>query len=374
MRFLKKFNEDLDKKKLFFYAFDWDDNILHMPTQIMVQTIDGDEIGMSTSDFALNRSKIGNVEFKYKGRIVVGLDYTTAFRNFRDDSNPGVFKKDVVLAIQSGSYGPAWRDFIECLTHGSIFAIITARGHESEEMRMGVEYIIDDILSDAQKQDMYDRLLKFAYKFATGDIDSHPRILRGLPTLNELVKSYLDLCHFVGVSAPSRGGSAANPEAAKENALKDFVKEVNEYASRIGYKAEIGFSDDDPGNIRHMIQALSSKDLNHESLWPFISKIVIIDTNKPQEIIKTNIPTRPEPASQDLTGNITETSNQAPGLESSVLSCTQFGNMGARLNPTDLMTRQNDFHNQMTRQVAYLTKTSKDLRKDKKKKPRPPVE
>ena len=70
MRFLKKFNEDLNRKKLFFYAFDWDDNILHMPTQIMVQTIDGDEIGMSTSDFALNRSKIGNVEFKYKGRNV----------------------------------------------------------------------------------------------------------------------------------------------------------------------------------------------------------------------------------------------------------------------------------------------------------------
>lgn len=374
MRFLKKFNEDLDKKKLFFYAFDWDDNILHMPTQIMVQTKDSDEVGMSTSDFALKRAEIAKVEFKYKGKIVVGLDETTAFRNFRDQSGTGLFKKDVVLAIQSGSYGPAWRDFIECLTHGSIFAIITARGHESEEIRKGIEYIIDDILSDVQKQDMYDHLLKFAYKFGAGDIDSHPRILRGLPTLNELVQSYLDLCHFVGVSAPSRGGSATNPEAAKEEALKDFVREVNEYASRIGYEAEIGFSDDDSGNIKHMIQALSSEDLNHESLWPFISKIVIIDTNKPQEIVKTNIPTRPEPLIQDLTGNITETSNQAPGLESSVLSCTQFGNMAARLNPTDLSTRQNDFHNQMTRQVAYLAKTSRDLRKEKKKKLRPPVE
>lgn len=374
MRFLKKFNEDLDKKKLFFYAFDWDDNILHMPTQIMLQTKDGDEVGMSTSDFARKRAEIAKVEFKYKGKIVVGLDETTAFRNFRDESDSGVFKKDVVLAIQSGNYGPAWRDFMECLTHGSIFAIITARGHESEEIRKGIEYIIDDILSDVQKQDMYDHLLKFAYKFGAPDIDSHPRILRGLPTLNELVQSYLDLCHFVGVSAPSREGSATNPEAAKEESLKDFVKEVNEYASRIGYEAEVGFSDDDSGNIRHMIQALSSEDLNHESLWPFISKIVIIDTNKPQEIIKTNISTRPEPASQDLTGNITETSNQAPGLESSVLSCTQFGNMAARLNPTDLSTRQNDFHNQMTRQVAYLAKTSRDLRKEKKKKLRPPVE
>ena len=35
-----------------YYAFDWDDNVVHMPTKIMLRTEDGDEVGMSTDDFA----------------------------------------------------------------------------------------------------------------------------------------------------------------------------------------------------------------------------------------------------------------------------------------------------------------------------------
>jgi hypothetical protein len=35
-----------------YYAFDWDDNIVHMPTKIVLKTEDGDEVGMSTDDFA----------------------------------------------------------------------------------------------------------------------------------------------------------------------------------------------------------------------------------------------------------------------------------------------------------------------------------
>ena len=36
-----------------YYAFDWDDNIMHMPTKIMVLDDKGSEVGMSTEDFAL---------------------------------------------------------------------------------------------------------------------------------------------------------------------------------------------------------------------------------------------------------------------------------------------------------------------------------
>jgi hypothetical protein len=158
-------------------------------------------------------------------------------------------------------------------------------------MRKGIEHIIDNVLTDDQKQVMYDHLLKFVYKFA-GNVDNLPRILRGTPTENVLVKNYLDLCHYVGVSAPSRGGSPANPEAAKEDALKDFIRDVNGYASRVGYSAKVGFSDDDPGNVKHMTHALSSADLDHEQLWPFITEFVIKDTNKPEDVVTTNIPTR----------------------------------------------------------------------------------
>ena len=61
---------------------------------------------------------------------------------------------------------------------------------------------------------------------------------------------------------------------------------------------------------------------------------------------------------------IVETSNQSTGLESSVLTCTQFGNMTGRLNPSGPENRQDDFYNQFKRQVDYLAKNSKEMRKE----------
>jgi len=65
---------------------------------------------------------------------------------------------------------------------------------------------------------------------------------------------------------------------------------------------------------------------------------------------------------------LTETSHQTPGLESSVLTCTQFGNMTNRLNPSGGLNRQDDFYNQFRKQVQYLAKNSKEILKDKKRK------
>ena len=103
-------NESLENGVLLYYAFDFDDNILNMPTEILVQTEDGGEIGMSTADFAIHRSKLGKENFEYNGKVIVGLDYTNAFRNFRDEADPEIFKKDVIKAINSSSFGPAWQD------------------------------------------------------------------------------------------------------------------------------------------------------------------------------------------------------------------------------------------------------------------------
>jgi hypothetical protein len=47
-----------------YYAFDWDDNIVHMPTKIMVKTEGGDEVGMSTDDFAEYRHHLGKSPFQ----------------------------------------------------------------------------------------------------------------------------------------------------------------------------------------------------------------------------------------------------------------------------------------------------------------------
>jgi hypothetical protein len=320
---LNKFANTRENRTLLYYAFDWDDNILRMPTEIMVQTEDGNEIGMSTADFAIYRDKIGKKEhFEYINKnkqkhIIVGLDYSVAFRNFKDDVDSGIFRKDVERAIALGDEGkaPAWEKFIKCLTNGAFFAIITARGHEPESIRKGIEYIIDNVLDDDQKQEMYNNLMKFDHLFKISNVDDLPKFLEGVASENLLVKKYLDLCqpHLVGVSATSRGGSAASPEDAKVKALTDFISDVNMHVSELNaitratskdktpYIAKVGFSDDDPGNIKHMTRELTSKDLEKEELWKdweFIRKVVIINTNNPEDVIETPLTSRTEPFSE----------------------------------------------------------------------------
>lgn len=351
---IKKFNQFLKESSdnvLLYYAFDWDDNILRMPTMIRMEKKVGEDwvpTEVSTADFAQVRSDIQNWR-------IFDNNPDEAYANFRDTGPMGgdIFLEDTKKAISAGRFAPAWEDFVECLSNGSLFAIITARGHESESMRKGVEWIIDNVLTEEQLYNMYNNLLKFSYFY---DISTdNERILKGVPSQNELVKLYLDNCDFIGVSAPSRGGSAANPEKAKEDALLQFKSKVDKFAGQLGMKAMIGFSDDDLGNVAH-IEDLADR-LNHEE-FPNIIKFVIKNTKDPENVTKK----------VTMMGGVTETSHQTPGLESSVLTLTQFGNMTSRLNPQGPDNRQDDFYNQFQNQVKYLAKNSKEVLKDKKRK------
>lgn len=352
---IKKFgqfiSENTDSGILLYYAFDWDDNILRMPTMIRLEKKIGGEwipTDVSTAEFAEVRGDKENWR-------LLNQSGDEAFANFRDTGPMGgdIFLEDVKRAVSSGRFAPAWNDFIECLSNGSLFAIITARGHESETMRRGVEWIIDNVLTEQQIFELYNNLLKFSYFY---DISTEAdRLLKGTPSQNELVKLYLDNCDFVGVSAPSRGGTPDNPEKAKEEALLSFKSKVDRFAGQLGMKAMIGFSDDDLGNVAH-IEDLADK-LKHEQ-FPNIIKFVVKGTKDPENITKK----------VTMLGNLTETSHQTPGLENSVLTLTQFGNMTSRLNPSSPINRQDDFYNQFQNQVKYLAKNSKEILKNKKRK------
>ena len=114
---------DIGTPDMKYYAFDWDDNIMRMPTEIVVMDENGNEVGMSTEDFAEYRVKIGNEPFNYRGKTIVGLA-KDAFRNFTTKGD-----KKFISDSQRAELGPAWSDFVEALNGGSIFSIITARGH-----------------------------------------------------------------------------------------------------------------------------------------------------------------------------------------------------------------------------------------------------
>ena len=243
--FQKNLQEGFDPEgspDLKYYAFDWDDNIVTMPTQIIVLSYDDEEVGISTEDFAEFRTMIGNEPFEYKGKTIVGYA-PDPYRNFKvtgDDQ----FIVDSIIATP----GPSWNDFVECINGGSIFSIITARGHTPSVMRDAVyNYIVSDH-NGIDKEELITNLKKYR-ELAAEDIGDN----------QTLINQYLDLCKFYPVTFGE--GSASNPEEGKIKALREFINYVKEMSLKLGKKAffkndvknyfvpQIGFSDDDPRNV-----------------------------------------------------------------------------------------------------------------------------
>jgi hypothetical protein len=239
-----------------YYAFDWDDNIVHMPTKIIVKDDNGEEVGMSTDDFAEHRSNIGKENFDYKGHTIVGFA-PQPFRNFKTEGD-----KDFLIDSMKAKEGPAFNDFKEAINNGSIFSIITARGHNPNTLKQAVyNYIINDF-HGISKDELVKNLKKYR-TFAGEDEMSD----------NELIKSYLAMNKYHPVSFGDEKG-AANPEEAKVRAMDEFVDYIKGMAAILNKRAflkndiankfipdipSIGFSDDDPKNVEVMKKHFKNK-------------------------------------------------------------------------------------------------------------------
>ena len=238
-----------------YYAFDWDDNIVHMPTKIILKTEDGDEIGMSTDDFAEFRHELGKNPIQYKGKVVVGYA-DEPFRNFRVQGD-----KDFLVDSMRAKEGPAFDDFREAINNGSIFSIITARGHNPETLKQAIyNYIISGF--NGIDKDMLIKNLKKYRTFVDEDEMSD----------DELIKSYLELNKYHPVSFGDEKG-AVNPEELKVKAMEDFVSYIKGMAGILNKRAfikndisnnfipniSIGFSDDDMKNVEVMSKHFKDK-------------------------------------------------------------------------------------------------------------------
>ena len=225
-----------------YYAFDWDDNIVYMPTKIMVKNDKGQEMGMSTEDFAKYRSLIGVDDFNYEGERIVGYA-ENPFKHFRTEGD-----KRFIIDAMLAEPGPSWNDFVECINNGSIFSIITARGHTPSVIKEAVYNYIVSNTNGIDNEELFKNLKKYREFMDQENLSKM-----------ELINSYLDLCQFYPVSFGK--GSEANPEQEKVKALKKFVNYVTELSHELNKKAYIkndvknfflpfiGFSDDDRKNI-----------------------------------------------------------------------------------------------------------------------------
>ena len=227
-KFVSEGIED-EKHNLKYYAFDWDDNILFMPTKIIVLDKAGKEVGMSSEDFAAHRAKIGQEEFDYEGHVI--KDYApNAFRYFR----PQADRKFIKDAIEADHLGPSWESFKECLNSASIFAIITARGHSPAAIKRAVYELIIRNKDGINSAEVYKNIRKYNEIFKRGDRDGS-------------IQNYLNLCKFYPVSNPKFAGSMGKPEEAKKLALRKFAEYCSDFNQ--GRVIKLGFSDDDPKNI-----------------------------------------------------------------------------------------------------------------------------
>jgi hypothetical protein len=261
----KQINEGITEEgtpDLKYYAFDWDDNIMFMPTQIMVLSDKDEEVGMSTEEFAEHRHQIGVEPFNFKGTTIVGYS-SKPYINFTDNKKSN---NRFILDSMIAPLGPSWNDFVECINGGSIFSIITARGHSPETLKDAVGKLIKKNHNGLNSGSLA-RSLK-VYR----DIGNPPSKEKKNYSLSDKeLNEYLDMCVFAPVTYGQ--GSAANPESLKKDAMRRFIsycKEMTDYIGKSGARFKdlvvnheinpvIGFSDDDFGNVKSMTDMLSSE-------------------------------------------------------------------------------------------------------------------
>lgn len=244
----------ITKRPLLYYLFDWDDNILNMSTTLrldrlvngiwVTQNVDSKEFTkLRHSIKAYNDGE--KSEWRYADN-----NSEIAYSEFRDIGIRGdnAFLEDTINAIGRKDFGPVWGDFIECLVNGSLFGIVTARGHEPNTIKKTVKWIIYNYLTINEFKLLIKNLKYFNVLF-NKKIDSFSNV--------ELIDNYLDICDFASVSSfwfakkynTDEARSTTSPEKYKIMIIKDFINKINMYGIKLNKKIKIGFSDDDINNI-----------------------------------------------------------------------------------------------------------------------------
>jgi len=247
-----------------YYIFDWDDNILHMPTRIYLEKKGADgqwrPVSVSTGTYALVRTDSEHY------RIPVEGGREAAFRDFQDvpaAEGDQAFIRDTKAALErvraGEKPGPSFETLRKTLREGRIFAIVTARGHATETIRSAVRIFIDSVLTPEERAAMMSSLRGYRYCFDRVD---------SFGTDEEELDYYLSLCRYNAVTNPgfkerladdtdfaerfARADVDRKHEVAKEFAIRDFTEHLFRTLQRtggLGRSVAVGFSDDDAGNV-----------------------------------------------------------------------------------------------------------------------------
>lgn len=280
----KPFNPNIGSRDLKYYIFDWDDNILRMPTHIHLERRLGNGKWVphlvSTSLFSVIRNDTVNYR-------PPGGNWEKAFVEFRDFANDdeSKFLKDAREAIDrllSGTEkaAPSFSTFRRTLVEGRIFAIVTARGHHPETLRKGVELFIKRVLTPEERATMIYNLRGYLVCYEGSKRNNELED-------DEVLANYLDLNRYHAVTSPAfmelvKNAAVPDPERSetrKQFAILDFLDHLFHIIERIGARkpVSVGFSDDDPANV-HAVMSFIRETLAKR--FPAV-KFVVYDTSDP---------------------------------------------------------------------------------------------
>jgi len=278
----KSVNLRVADRDLKYFIFDWDDNILHMPTRIYLEKRDENgnwvDHAVSTAVFAVIRGDTINY------RPPQG-DWDLAFKDFQDyaEDKESSFLKDTRAALervlnQDEPPAPSYTRLKETLIEGRLFAIVTARGHASDSIKAAVELFIDLALTPQERQTMLANLRGYRAAF-DGEKGDEPD--------EEVMQYYLSLNRYHAVTNPNFkkwinnvAGEGASLENPKQFAIRDFVEHVANLMSQseegLGHRSiSVGFSDDDLDNVKAVEKYIRDE---LSSQFPSV-KFVVYDTS-----------------------------------------------------------------------------------------------
>tara|TARA_R110000765_G_scaffold92704_1_gene174978 strand:- start:146 stop:1006 length:861 start_codon:yes stop_codon:yes gene_type:complete len=243
------------------YSFDWDDNILFMPTKIKMERRDGNDwvpVNISTHDFTEVRND---------------PDYRLSKNSFVNFAESESFIRDTKKAIDDKSFGPSFEKFKESLMYANPFSIITARGTSPNAIKEGVKILISMTFNTNEINQMIDNISEL-YP-TTEDMDIEEKIEFYLGENDYSPVSSIEFRNKFGIDSQSD-----NPEEGKKIALKDYVDRVVNGVKNIANgehtNLSIGFSDDDKKNIEAVLNYIKNE---LSVIYPDI-KFLVYDTSK----------------------------------------------------------------------------------------------
>ncbi len=281
---LPRVNYRVQERDFKYYIFDWDDNILHMPTRIHLEKRlpDGAWVPhlVSTSVFSVIRADTTNYR-PPNGR------WHDAFIEFQDAGGEvdSAFLRDTRQALARVTRGeeppgPSFQTFRQTLVEGRLFAIVTARGHASATLAQGVRLFVDSVLTPDERVELLSNLRGYRACF--------DRVVQ-FGTDAEELDQYLALNRYHAVTSPDfrarmhrEAPGAERPEDGKQFAIRDFVEHVVHLVAcsqptGLRRPVSVGFSDDDPANVAAVETYIRTELARH---FPGI-KFCVYDTSDP---------------------------------------------------------------------------------------------